>query len=538
MNPPYKIPTKISTSEILIIINDQVDNNSSELLNVTLYKHSNVNVISKSYMWSLSENYLFPRHFKRISRIEEMRHQSGIVDLQGRELQVAAFYNPPLCYLQTTVNKTVDGIEGEFFTAKYKNEVDGVETKLFIIIAERLNFKWLIRKPNGHYRYGRPNGTDWNGGMIGQLFRNEIDIAFSGVWLKHDHYRYVNLTKPWYQLFINFLVPRPKPETSFWALLRPLSLGVWMGILGIIFLQSLNVYIKAWINPYMEPRYRSYITTLIELIARLVGTWAPQRISGLKIQTQLWHMAGVLVVTAYSSSLAARLTFPDYEDRIDRLDQFIEKNLTWGREGPVPKFDDYFNLNDKYASQFPDKFKSEFSQQERHEKIKQGNYAIVGRMIDSIFFPENNISGSDLRNYRVMKESVSDYYVTFAVKPWLVKSFDKVILWLKETGLSVYHLQDVIYRRTPLHLREVLIERDIETQEAKALRLLPLSAGFAFLFFGLFISFVVFCFELKSFYRGSLLMAIINIKTKKKPFKKIKKIFKRLKLKRLRSGQK
>lgn len=88
-----------------------------------------------------------------------------------------------------------------------------------------------------------------------------------------------------------------------------------MGILGIIFLQSLYVYIKAWINPNMEPRYRSYITTLIELIARLVGTWAPQRINGLKIQTQLWHMAGVLVVTAYSSSLAARLTFPEYEDR-------------------------------------------------------------------------------------------------------------------------------------------------------------------------------------------------------------------------------
>lgn len=34
--------------------------------------------------------------------------------------------------------------------------------------------------------------------------------------------------------------------------------------------------------------------------------------------------------------------------RIDRLDQFIEKNLTWGREGPVPKFDDYFNLNVSY----------------------------------------------------------------------------------------------------------------------------------------------------------------------------------------------
>ncbi|KAG8041461.1 hypothetical protein G9C98_002754, partial [Cotesia typhae] len=471
------VPTKISTSEILMVIDDTIDY-TSELLNVTLYGYSNINVVSRSAMWSLSENYLFPRRFKN-----------------GRELQVAAFFNPPLCYLFTAVNRTVDGIDGQFFTAP-ENEIDGIETKLFVIIAERLNFTWLIRKPNHYYRYGRPNGTNWYGGMIGQLFRNEIDVAFSGIWLKHDHYRFVNLTKPWHQLFINYLVPRPKHRYSFWALTRPLTPGVWLAIFGMIFLQSLNVYAKAWIIPHAEKRYRSYITTLIELVARLVGTWAPKRVQGFKIQTVAWHMAGVLIVTAYSCSLATDLTFPDFEKR-----RFILKNLTWGRESPVPKFDDYFNLNDKYASQFPKKFQLEKSPEERHKKIIQGNYAIVGRMIDWIFFPENNISSEELQDYRVMKQSVGDYYVTFAVKPWLVKSFDKVILWMKESGMVTYHRKDVIRRKTPRSLLQVLIEYDIETETAHALELLPLSAAFAFLFFGLFVSSVIFFIELKTVYR-------------------------------------
>ncbi|KAH0534485.1 hypothetical protein KQX54_004415 [Cotesia glomerata] len=442
-----------------MVIDDTIDY-TSELLNVTLYGYSSVNVISRSARWSLSENYLFPRRFINVSRIEEMNHQSGIVDLEGRELQVAAFFNPPLCYLLTSVNRTVNGIDGQFFTApdiprdpmvtleslwnqrqsgnslkiywfqyvsRIENEIDGIETKLFVIIAERLNFTWQIRKPNHHYRFGRPNGTHWNGGMIGQLFRNEIDIAFSGIWLKHDQYRFVNLTKPWHQLFINYLVPRPKHKFSFWALTRPLTPGVWLAIFGMILLHSLNVCAKAWINPHAETR-------------------------------------------------------------IDQLDQFILKNLTWGRESPMPKFDDYFNLNDKYGSQFPKKFQLEKSQEERHEKIIQGNYAIIGRMIDSIFFPENDISSDDLQNYRVMKQSVSDYYVSFAVKPWLIKSFDKVILWMRETGIVTYHIKDVIYRKTSKSLRQVLVEYDIVTETTHALELLPLSAAFAFLFFGLFIS--------------------------------------------------
>ncbi|XP_034952698.1 uncharacterized protein [Chelonus insularis] len=492
-----KVPTKISTTELLIIINNYI-NESSPLLNVKLFKYSDVNVVAKSGKWSLSGNFLYPREFRSVIKYDDMKHDSGIVNLQGRQLQIATVYIPPHSYLSTTQKKIEKGLKREFFTPKNKREFDGVEVKLFLVIAERLNFTWLIRKPKDRRRYGRPNGTTWSGGMIDQILQNEVDVAFGGIWLKHDVYQYVNLTQPWYQLFIHFLVPRPKPRQSFWALTRPLSPTVWLVLILVIIIQSLNVYTKAWINPDVPSRFKDYPLTLMELTGRLIGIWAPSKIEGLKIQLHLWHIAGLLLVTAYSSSLAARLTTPDYEQRIDTVHQFIENNLTWGREGTMPNFDDYFDLKDPDAGQLPGRFELHNSSDEIHNKILEGNYAIVGTIVESIFFPENDICGEDLANYRVMKDSIGDYYLSFAVQPWLLKSFDKVILWIRETGLAMYHLNNVIHRRTSINLREVLIEHDVEANEATALIMTPLGAGFTMLIIGHLVALVMFYVELRS----------------------------------------
>nr|KAF7432360.1 hypothetical protein H0235_005284 [Vespula pensylvanica] len=62
-----KVPTFISSTEILVIVNDYIKINSS-VFNVTIYGNANANVISKSGIWSLSENYLFPRIFHRVDK--------------------------------------------------------------------------------------------------------------------------------------------------------------------------------------------------------------------------------------------------------------------------------------------------------------------------------------------------------------------------------------------------------------------------------------------------------------------------------------
>ena len=72
------------------------------------------------------------------------------------------------------------------------------------------------------------------------------------------------------------------------------------------------------------------------------------------------------------------------------------------------------------------------------------------------------------------------------------------MLGLRESGLVRYHLDDVLYRRTFSALRDVKIEHDVNEGGPRVLKLVPLGAGFTLYFVGLFISTIVFYFELKS----------------------------------------
>ncbi|THK32956.1 glutamate receptor ionotropic, delta-2 [Diachasma alloeum] len=493
-----RVPTAVSTTEILIVVDADL-RDDSPLLNVSLFQHSNVNIIARSGNWTLSENFLQPRMFKKVHRSSQMRHKTGIVDLEGRRLQVTTSNIAPFSYLSTTVNRTVNGIQGQFFVANDERELDGVEVKLFLIMAEKLNFTWMMRKPNGPYRHGRPNGTSWNGGMIGQLYRKEVDLAFGEVWLEYEKSQYVNLSVPWYEVWINFLVPRPKPTENVWALAKPFRLNVWVAVIAIVILESIAVWGKARINSKLPPRFRSYVNTLIEVIGRLVGTWAPRKTQGIRIQLQFWHFAGLLVVTAYSSSLAARLTTPDYEPRIDTIAQFVKANLTWGRERTPPNYRHYFDLNDPYAKQLSNGFLIETSQEDRQSKILEGNYAIIGKISHSIFFPEVNVCNSDLANYRVMRESTAKFFISFGAQSWLVPSIDTMMRRLTETGLVEYHLRDVIRRRVNGSLRDVFIEHDGEnTNGPRALKLKPLGAAFIILLAGYVVATIILYFELKN----------------------------------------
>ncbi|XP_063976296.1 glutamate receptor ionotropic, kainate glr-3-like [Diachasmimorpha longicaudata] len=493
-----RVPTAVSTTEILIIVDGNLQDDSP-LLNVSLFQHSNVNIVSHTGNWTLSENFLQPRVFKKVHRSSEMRHKTGIVDLEGRQLIITTFNIAPFSYLSTTVNRTVNGIQGQYFVTNDEYELDGVEVKLFLIMAEQMNFTWIIRKPDGPYRHGRANGTAWNGGMIGLLYRKEVDLAFGEVWLEVEKSQYVNLSVPWHQVWINFLVPRPKPTENVWALARPFRLNVWIAVIAIVVLESIAIWGKARINSKLPPRFRSYINTLMEVVGRLVGTWAPRKTQGIRIQLQFWHFAGLLMVTAYSSSLAAILTTPDYAPRIDTIAQFVKANLTWGRERTPPNYKHYFDLNDPYAKQLSNGFLIENSQEDRQSKIRKGNYAIIGKISHSIFFPEVNICNSDLANYRVMRESTAKFYISFGAQSWLVPSIDTMMRRLTETGLVEYHLRDVIRRRVNGSHRDVFIEHDGEnTDGPRALKLKPLGAGFVVLLIGYIIATIIFYFELTS----------------------------------------
>ncbi|XP_072753051.1 uncharacterized protein [Anoplolepis gracilipes] len=474
-----KIPSSMAIVEMLIIVDGELKNNS-RLFNVSLYGYSDANIVSRSGIWTLSKNYLEPRFFQHVKSYEDLISVSdvNIINLKGRELQVCTFYQPPISYLNKTTKKIINGVEEDIFLADNDVEKDGIEVKIFLLIAERLNFTWTLRKPQGLYRYGRRvNDTYWSGGVIQLLREKKIDLAFGSIWLTPNHSNFVNMSEPWYQMFMHFLVPRPQPITNFWALTRPFPIECWLLLIMLLIVMSIYMCARARIDPKFPKRFRSIFFTTTELMGRLLGTWVPRNTANARFELHLWQTAGVVLVTAYCSSLAARLASSEYENRIDTVYQFLEANLTWGRKGPVPNYYDYFDMNDPYSSQLPTRFISIKDDEMTNKLIKKGNYAIIGKIIGSIFFPEDKISNEDLKGYRVMKQMVGKYYSSFAVQPWLLRPVNTIISWLRESGITYFHLGDVIRRRANFNLREVLKEYDNLNKSARVLGLTPLGGG-------------------------------------------------------------
>ncbi|XP_015186746.1 PREDICTED: uncharacterized protein LOC107071862 isoform X2 [Polistes dominula] len=202
-NDLKKIPTFKSSTEILVVVNNNLEINSN-ILNVTIYGNANANLVSKSGIWSLSENYLLPRIFKNVDKYENLKQDDGKVNFHGRQLRIATLYRPPVSYLNRTSIKIIDDVEEEIFDADDDLERDGIEVKLLLLMAEKLNFTWIIKKSK--YRYGKKyNETVWEDGLIEPLYKNKVDMAFGGIWLNLDHHSFVNLTEPWIDTIQQFL---------------------------------------------------------------------------------------------------------------------------------------------------------------------------------------------------------------------------------------------------------------------------------------------------------------------------------------------
>ncbi|CAB0030637.1 unnamed protein product [Trichogramma brassicae] len=159
------------------------------------------------------------------------------------------------------------------------------------------------------------NATDWNGGMIGQVYYREVDLAFGGIWISLDNNEFVALTEPWSQTRIHFLVPRPRSYSNVWALARPLSPAVWLLVGLALLLESAYLRGRALRDPRVPRRYRHLAVSLAESLGRLLGSATARVPPPLRLQFVLWQLVAVVLIACYNSSLSARLTNPDFERR-------------------------------------------------------------------------------------------------------------------------------------------------------------------------------------------------------------------------------
>lgn len=88
----------------------------------------------------------------------------------------------------------------------------------------------------------------------------KIDLAFGSIWLTPNHSNFVNMSEPWYQMFMHFLVPRPQPITNFWALTRPFSIECWLLLIMLLLVMSMYMCARARIDPKFPKRKLNIFT--------------------------------------------------------------------------------------------------------------------------------------------------------------------------------------------------------------------------------------------------------------------------------------
>ncbi|KAG8244770.1 hypothetical protein J6590_015310 [Homalodisca vitripennis] len=108
------------------------------------------------------------------------------------------------------------------------------------------------------------------------------------------------------------------------------------------------------------------------------------------------------------------------------------------------------------------------------------------------------INAVDLRNFRLMKESLLGAHVSFTVRKLspLLEIITKCALRQIETGLTKYW-KDAVLRRWPIYDNRYLMNEDNEPSfsEPRALQLTKLQPVFYMLLLGLAISSIVFLLE-------------------------------------------
>ncbi|ETN68622.1 hypothetical protein NECAME_15719 [Necator americanus] len=92
----------------------------------------------------------------------------------------------------------------------------------------------------------------WNG-IIGVLQRHEADVSVSAVTITYSRVEVVDFTLPFMHLGISILLARTKEDSeksSLFTFLEPLSLPVWLSLIGAYLSVSFTMYLLARFSPY------------------------------------------------------------------------------------------------------------------------------------------------------------------------------------------------------------------------------------------------------------------------------------------------
>ncbi|XP_048236881.1 glutamate receptor ionotropic, kainate 5-like [Haliotis rufescens] len=229
------------------------------------------------------------------------------------------------------------------------NHYEGYAMEIFDTITEVLNLSYSITEPKDR-SWGLPvNGT--YDGIVGELFRREVDLAVSDLIINEDRVRFMDYIYPPIRTeYHDVLYKRHEPQeyASLFLLVRPFQPLLYLVILSAAcampFLVAMieshpsqypdvqnTTLIRGYFTKFKLNLY-TYSWDVLKSLARQGFSTHPRTMSGKVLVTSWWLL--VLVLTSvYCGNLVAALSAHADSPLFSSLEELLDSDYSVGMDG-------------------------------------------------------------------------------------------------------------------------------------------------------------------------------------------------------------
>ncbi|XP_051914245.1 probable glutamate receptor [Hippocampus zosterae] len=326
-------------------------------------------------------------------------------------------------------------------------ELEGYCIDLISELSQMLNFRYKVQLVKDN-RYGVMDSSgNWNG-MIGEVIRGEADLAVAPLTLTAIREQYVDMTTPFMQTGIGFIVHKDVAcdESSF-GLLAPFSTEMWVGILIAFVLTGLCIFLVGRISPteWAEPDTDKPQFTLLHSYWYITGALTlqgagphPKAVSG-KLVSAIWWVFAILLLACYLANLNSALHSNNKHISMKTFEDLVNQDeIEFGTVDSGSTM--LFFKNSKSAVyrriyQHMERKKSYVaSMEEGIRRAQEGNFAFIGEAVSLDLAVARHCKLTRSQEVIAMRA----YSVAARQGSPLVKNLTEAILQLSESGELTY----------------------------------------------------------------------------------------------------
>ncbi|XP_015738046.1 probable glutamate receptor isoform X1 [Coturnix japonica] len=344
-------------------------------------------------------------------------------------------------------------------------ELEGYCIDLLKALASMLHFSYKV-KVVGDGKYGAISSNgNWTG-MIGEILRQEADIAVAPLTVTSAREEVVSFTTPFLQTGIGILLRKDtiSQDMSFFHFLAPFSKETWTGLLFAYVLTCICLFLVARLSPceWNEPKNEENHFTFLNSLwfgagaLTLQGATPRPKAFSVRVIAAIWWLFTIALLAAYIANFTALLSSGSEQLTIQTFEDLVkQRKIEFGTLDGSSTF--YFFKNSKnpihrMIFEYMDKRRDHVlvkTYQEAVQRVMESNYAFIGESISQ------DLAAARHCNLIRAPEVIGDrgYGIATAQASQWTEKLSVAVLKLRESG-DLDYLRNKWWESSCLHSRE------------------------------------------------------------------------------------